>query len=130
MTKLFSLILPLIMVICCSENKISDPEPSSNSSQSLKSMKGWELYSWQQADNWDFSLVPGTNRIKTYEEITSEKSKIGLETLKHELGQLAKDEEIFWLINQVSNMSLPPNEIVDKVKTYCTEYNLKLYIIK
>lgn len=31
--------------------------------------KGWDIASWLESDGWHFSLVPGTNRIKTCEEI-------------------------------------------------------------
>ena len=36
-----------------------------------ESMKGYELYSWQEGDQWKFSLLIGTNRDKTLEEIKS-----------------------------------------------------------
>ena len=35
------------------------------------SMKGYELYSWPVEDEWHFTLITGTNRLKTVEEITS-----------------------------------------------------------
>lgn len=33
------------------------------------SFKGFELYSWQEDEKWHFSLLEGTNRMKTCEEI-------------------------------------------------------------
>jgi hypothetical protein len=33
------------------------------------SMKGYELYSWQDKDGWHFTLITGTDRSKTLEEI-------------------------------------------------------------
>lgn len=35
------------------------------------SPKGYELYSWQAGDEWRFTLITGTNRLKRYEEIVS-----------------------------------------------------------
>jgi hypothetical protein len=35
------------------------------------SMKGYELYSWSQDGEWHFTLITGTNRNKTLEEIIS-----------------------------------------------------------
>jgi len=39
--------------------------------QLAQSMKGYELYSWQENDRWVFSLLIGTNREKTLDEIKS-----------------------------------------------------------
>ena len=33
------------------------------------SFKGYELYSWQQDNQWNYTLITGTNRDKTVEEI-------------------------------------------------------------
>ncbi len=35
------------------------------------SMKGYELYSWKIKGHWYYSLLPGTNRLKTSDEITA-----------------------------------------------------------
>lgn len=32
-------------------------------------MKGIELYCWETNDNWYSGLLPGTNRVKRYEEV-------------------------------------------------------------
>ena len=39
-----------------------------------RSMKGYELYSWyaQQEGEWYYTLITATNRLKTWEEITSQ----------------------------------------------------------
>ena len=34
-------------------------------------MKGYELYSWQEGGQWKFSVLIGTNRKKTLDEIKS-----------------------------------------------------------
>ena len=35
-------------------------------------MKGYELYSWSEDSQWHFTIITGTNRNKTLEEITSQ----------------------------------------------------------
>ena len=48
------------------------------------SMKGYELYSWADDGQWHFTLITGTNRTKTMEEITSKEhliSEIGWERI-------------------------------------------------
>ncbi len=36
-----------------------------------ESMKGYELYSWQEDGQWKFSVLVGTNREKSLDEIKS-----------------------------------------------------------
>jgi len=36
---------------------------------SQRQMKGYELYSWQNGSNWNFTLITGTNRTKSFDEI-------------------------------------------------------------
>ena len=40
------------------------------------SLKGYELYSWEEEGQWYFTLITGTNRTKTLEEITSKEDFI------------------------------------------------------
>ncbi|UCH87896.1 MAG: hypothetical protein JSV49_06400, partial [Thermoplasmata archaeon] len=71
------------------------------------SMKGYELYSWQVENDWYFTLITGTNRLKGYEEITSDEDIIkdgwvkitvrDIDSIKTILGQLPKSEEVFWI---------------------------------
>ena len=42
------------------------------------SMKGYELYSWEEDAQWHFTLITGTNRTKTMEEITSNEDYISV----------------------------------------------------
>ena len=95
----------------------------------LRSMKGYELYSWQVLGEWHFALVTGTNRMKTYDEIVSpEVSVRGLDSLQAELDQLPSGEQVFWLADRVSNVVLPPDEMMDEISTYCGQRGITLEI--
>ena len=60
-------------------------------------MKGYELYSWKMKGRWHYSLLTGTNRAKSYEEITSRSTeRIGIDALKAELKKVPKGEEVYW----------------------------------
>lgn len=63
-----------------------------------QSMKGYELYSWKLKGRWHYSLFVGTNRAKTYEEITSRGAeRIGIEALEAELTKIPRGSEVFWM---------------------------------
>ena len=57
-------------------------------------MKGWELYIWQQGGDTYFSLLLGTNRLKTDAEITAAAVK-GFDAIKPKLDELKAGEMVF-----------------------------------
>ena len=70
-------------------------------------MKGYELYSWQDGGQWKFSLLVGTNREKTLEEIPA--------------GQY-----ITWSSRET--LSFPPDDIVQQVEQTCKDEGLILSV--
>jgi len=101
-------------------------------------MKGYEMYSWKRDGAWSFALVPGTNRTKTYQEITSGQSvHKGMEAIKAELRKLPKGSTVVWLtdarltgdkssINDATRIEHPSGKRVRKLKRFCDELGLKL----
>jgi hypothetical protein len=112
-----------------------------------QSMKGYELYSWQKDGEWYFTLITGTNRNKTIEEITSSENTVGgdgllkitvqgVEDLKTVLGLLPKDETIIWpndpgiepgLFDR-TRLTLPPLEMVEEVQEHSRQLELDLRV--
>jgi hypothetical protein len=111
------------------------------------SMKGYELYSWQADGVWYFTLITGTNRLKTIEEITTYHNIVtedacvnirvqGVEELKTLLVRLPKNEYLFWpgpqwivrTGNQAGIIVLPPKETIDSVNEYCIKIGLILTV--
>lgn len=101
-------------------------------------MKGYELYSWKRDGKWHFSLVTGTNRRKTYEEITSDKSAVrGTGSLKEQLQKLPKGSEVIWTTGidpvvvksatgKTPKLELPSGGRVRKIKKHCDKIGIKL----
>jgi hypothetical protein len=72
------------------------------------SMKGYELYSWSQDGEWHFTLITGTNRNKTLEEIISPSNNVtadewvqihvvGVEAIKGVISRIPQGEWVSWL---------------------------------
>ncbi len=81
--------------------------------------KGVELYSWKDCASceWQFALLPGTNRLKTLTEI-KEPTRIirGVTKLRQHLSRLPEGEQVFWLSRQLPELSLPePNTVAELV---------------
>lgn len=99
-------------------------------------MKGYEMYSWQTGGEWHFSLMIGTNRIKTLEEITNgadseiRSSVVGVTELKNLLSRLPANEEIFWAAQQFTagSFTLPPQKTIDEIQSLCKQLGLVLSV--
>jgi hypothetical protein len=102
------------------------------------SMKGWELYSWPNGNEWKFSILTGTNRSKSYEEVTGNEIIVsGNDTLKLLLDKFPEGEEIFWIgeewLERIWNgdhldLTLPDNNTINEIKNYCDQKKLVLSI--
>lgn len=99
------------------------------------SMKGWELYSWPNKSDWNYSILMGTNRAKTYEEVISNKiTVVGKDSLKILLDKFPSKEEIFWIGKRSGdgweNLSLPDDNTLNEIKNYCTQKELELNVVQ
>ncbi len=103
------------------------------------SMKGYELYSWQADDQWHFTLITGTNRLKTYKEVFSDENTVsedgwvkitvtGVDSLKAMLMRLPWKASVAWLNRELDGdqgempaLSFPATETVDEIKIHCEQ---------
>ena len=137
----FSILIITLLTSACSYFPESTIMPSAVLPHS---MKGYELYSWPVEDEWHFTLITGTNRLKTVDEITSGEDAIdaggwvrisvtGVDTLKGALARLPEGEPVFWvggwyLYHDV--LTLPPQEIITEVQLYCQDLGLDLSVVE
>jgi hypothetical protein len=90
-----------------------------------ESMKGYELYSWQDGSTWKFSLLVGTNREKSLDEIKSADVVVsGVDALETALQQMPAGQYITW--SSKETLSFPPQDIVEQVENVCEERGLIL----
>ena len=109
-------------------------------------MKGYELYSWLEDGQWHFTLITGTDRNKTLEEITSKEdfisevgwvkvNAVGVEAIEAALSKLPRDEFTLWLVGVREpsgqtdiNIQLPPKQTCDAVKEFAERRGLNFQI--
>ena len=88
-----------------------------------ESMKGFELYSWQEGDQWKFSLLTGTNHEKTLDEVQSEDAALdGVDALRSALEGVSVGQTITWSAKEP--LAFPPEEIVQQVEQICSDQGL------
>jgi hypothetical protein len=106
--------------------------------------KGWDITAWQEADGWYFSLVIGTNRIKTCDEVKIHSSTVtngfvvslalpNLVAVKAVLTRIAAastDSFVSFCNGGCGDVGCAldkvPSEVVEDLKLYATAVGLKL----
>jgi hypothetical protein len=110
------------------------------------SMKGWELYSWPEdkkgCRKWNYVLLPGTDRLKSYSEVTNDAllHVTGEQQLKLLLNKFPTNEHILWVgetwLSNVwgrsslyyGSLKLPPTALQNEVLQHCLQRGLELMI--
>jgi hypothetical protein len=117
---LFAILLGLLLCACAkSTPSAAIPLP--------ESMKGYELYSWQENDQWKFSLLIGTNREKTLDEIkSSDMAILSVETLLTLLNTFPSGQTISWSLKET--LTFPPQDIISQIEQTCKDTGITLNI--
>ena len=140
------MILILLMIFCSCNNT---PDQTGNGKTYSVSTKGYELYSWQRDGLWQFTILPGTNRNKSYEEICFGKEVIlddsfyhrtadGVDNLKIILEKFPEGESIYWTDDSsltgnqdfAPDIVFPEDEIITEIQALCTGLNLSIYLVR
>jgi hypothetical protein len=110
-------------------------------------MKGYELYSWQSGGDWYFTLITGTNRLKTIAELTTRESVVkhdwvkitvnGISDVKAALGRLPPGARVVWYgkrdlprgypVPEVT-LELPPTHLAEEVQSLCSELGIQMTV--
>ena len=148
------IVLPLLVLItilsACTLAPVDDPlitEATLETAPLPHSMKGYELYSWTENNQWHFTLMVGTNRLKSLEEITSGETVVsqdgwvkisvtGVGAIKQVLSRLPQGEEVFWIGETwreqagaaAGSITLPAAEIIQDIMVHCKALGLVLQI--
>jgi len=119
---LFAIQLGLLLTGC--ETAVQPTAP-----QIAESIKGYELYSWQDGSQWKFSLLVGTNREKTLDEIKSTDTLLpGVDALKSALEKVSPGQYVTWSVKDT--LSFPPDDIIKQVEQICKDKRLILNIAR
>lgn len=90
-------------------------------------MKGFELYSWREGDTWMFSLVEGTNRLKTSAEIKSDVSRMaGVGRAREVLERLPPGETVSWG-HSFEDFELPSRADVETLEQAARSRGVQLF---
>ena len=135
---IFSSLLLILILAACQPSVQINPTQGSSTQPGVsdllpkpgeKSMKGFELYSWQENGDWVYSLLVGTNREKTVAEIQAQEARLkNLDALKKILESIPAEEQISWV--QRTPFSLPPEAVLVSVEKICQKQGLRLTVAR
>jgi hypothetical protein len=117
-----------VILVCLAACQAEEPDRASE-----LAFKGKELYSWQtDAGEWHFSLLPGTNRIKTVEEVLA--NPLDQQGVEAALGELAAGEQVFWVIQMSGEdasvtFAFPPQSISDEIIQRAAEVDVHVTMV-
>ena len=126
----FYLILLLLISFACrnvssdenSNQTLNNPARDSTSDRMLRSMKGFELYVWEKKGEIYYSLLRGTNRIKSYEEIHNAKVVVNdLKSIKQKIESISSGESIIIHYENIDTAK------VQSLKDYIRNRNIEVY---
>ena len=144
-----TLFVAAFVLVGCAQLLQPNPALTAWDSPLPHSGKGYELYSWpaEQGDAWQFTLITGTNRLKSYEEIVSAEdtaseggwvkvSVTGTGALKALLDQLPRGETVTWIGEdwleqvgaQAGNIRLPDKDVIGEIEGYTRELGVELSV--
>ena len=103
------LVFPLVLLLAsCRATERSD------ATALPESTKGYELYSWQEGNQWRFSLLVGTNRQKTLDEIKSPNTILAdVDALIAALEKVPSGQYVTWSSRET--LALPPDSILEQI---------------
>jgi polyhydroxybutyrate depolymerase len=99
------------------------PMPTLKTTGTKTAFKGWELYNWQDKGDTYFSLMEGTNKLKTDEEITKAAVK-GIDAIKPRLDELKAGETVSFSGRKL--LTEPPKKQAAPLMEYGKKIGLKV----
>lgn len=108
---------------------LSSQLPSDGTRAVKPPIKGVELYSWRaQNGRMRFSLLWGTNRLKTEGEIKAPTCALSPPEVKAALSRLAEGEHVFWMWDprECPSCSQPSSEVVAELTAHATRVGITI----
>lgn len=138
----FGFLILLFLGLSCSKENQADSETfvdlDYDTIEFAHSMKGWEVYCWPNGETWNFSLLPGTNRLKSYKEVMGSPYRLtGLTALEELFANLPDDEHIIligegWLEKIWEephyDLQLPPVLLIAQIKYLGEQMGLHILV--
>lgn len=95
-------------------------------SAKIQSIKGWELYVLERGNQVKFSLLEGTNSLKSLDEVDN--NSVELNQLVGQLENLASDEFVSLSNRFVALKNQIPNNVKSLLNQLCEKHKLNCFL--
>ena len=123
------IIASLMLTSSCSKENNLTPLFNPDTVTINHSVKGWELYSWNESGVRWYSLIETTDRTKSLSEVSANYLRVPGENSLEQLLRRFPEGEIITLLgpgwlskcwsSSYGNLSLPPEEEIDRIAACC-----------
>jgi hypothetical protein len=138
-------LLLAILLFSCNGEQSSEVDQSVRTSElpvlpsptrpAQTAFKGMELYSWQSGEGeWLFSVMYGTNRVKTIEEVQA--NAMDIEGVKLSFCEMAVGEMVIWIREAMNypsgdfvKLPFPPQGLASELEEQAAQCEIKLVIL-
>ena len=91
----------------------------------------FELYSWQEGNTWNFSVLPASNARKLDTEIKHGGGPLrGLDKMKEKLLSMKEGDRIAWQERSDSGFVYPPNAVIEEISDYAKSIGIKVTVAR
>jgi hypothetical protein len=138
-------LLLVVLLFSCSGKQSSEVDQSVRTSElpvlpsstrpAQTAFKGMELYSWQSGEGeWLFSVMCGTNRVKTVEEVQA--NAMDIQGVKQSFCEMAVGEMVIWILEAMNYSSgdfvklpFPTQGLVSELEEQAAQCEIELVIL-
>lgn len=126
-------IVAMMAMICVSSAAVGPARGEGKRME--KSFKGWELYSWKAEHNWKYSLLMGTNRLKSCNEIKAKEETLTYEQMLKKLESVAEDDWVTWCSDKANGstpcgLRMAPANVRQSVERLCEKRRIHLQVME
>lgn len=131
-TNLGPVVLALLVVA-----RVGFSMPAQPQSSQENPGPAFQLYSWGDANgDWNFSILPDTNRQKTVAEVFNPKVTLkGLEQLKRKLSAMPTGSHVVWFdrltlggakVKGSESLKYPPDQVVAEIRQHAQTRSINI----
>ena len=89
----------------------------------------YELYSWKDGNEWDYSLLPVSKEHRLLAEIKHKGGPLrGAGKIKEKLLSMKEGDQIFWQARVENGLVYPPNPVMEDIGDYAKTVGVKVLI--
>src|SRR5262245_1255709 len=89
----------------------------------------YDLYSWKDGHEWNYSLIPADKSHMVDAEIKQANPAQGTSKMKAKLLDMREGDKITWQQRSEGGFVIPPNPVVEEIQDYANSVGVKVSVV-